>query len=77
MKSSSTSELQILQCIDEAFEQAIPIIHKESEYDYSIVLITHCGLRIKERVHSEQAARKVVNKMIANKKISSDSSVTG
>lgn len=45
--------LDVPQLIDEAFEQAIPIIHKESDCDYAIIQITRYGIRIKKRVASE------------------------
>lgn len=62
------SELDVPTVIEEAFAKATPIIHKESEYDYAILLITHCGIRIEDRVSSEQKAREVVNQMIAKMK---------
>lgn len=63
-----SSELNLLQIIDEVFDQATPIIHQESESDYAILMVTHCGIRIKERVHSEQEARNVVNEMLLKMK---------
>jgi hypothetical protein len=63
-----TEELHVLQCIDEAFAQATPIIHKESDQDFAIIQISHCGMRIKARVSTQTQARRIVNEMIAKMK---------
>lgn len=65
---SQALNLEIVREVDTTCEQAFPIIHKNSDCDFAILLITHCGIRIKERLHSEQAARKMVNRMIAKRK---------
>lgn len=62
------TELDVPSVIDQAFDQATPFIHKESEHDYAIMLVTHCGIRIKGRVRTEEAARRLVNTMIAKMK---------
>lgn len=60
-----TEEMHVLQCIDEAFAQSMPIIHKESDHDYAVIQISHCGIRIKARVSTQKQARRIVNDIIS------------
>jgi hypothetical protein len=70
-----SSELSVLQLIDRDFDSSIPIIHKEGNNDYAIILFTHYGVRIVSRVASESSARKVVNELIF--KMKNDPAATG
>jgi hypothetical protein len=66
MENESTN-LNMLTLIDEEFDKTMPIIHKESDYDYLVLLITRFGIRIKARVSSEGKARSIINRMIKEK----------
>ncbi|SHF34703.1 hypothetical protein SAMN05444392_11648 [Seinonella peptonophila] len=60
-----STDINVSQLIEEEFKQTIPIIHKESEYDYRIIQFTRSGVaRVLGRVSTQEQARKLVNCML-------------